>query len=69
MDLNLLKCPNCNSFSVDEWINSDGGGSRYCLDGCSYEEKIPNGTYKPFRSEDLGYVRIPKKRANKKLNR
>jgi hypothetical protein len=61
MGSNLLKCPGCKNFSLDEFINSDGGGSLYCLDSCGYEEKIDNGTYAKSRPDDMGYTRTPKK--------
>lgn len=42
-----MRCPNeyCGGV-VHEFVNSSGGGSRYCLDGCGYYEELPNGTMK-----------------------
>jgi hypothetical protein len=45
-----VTCPNCNGM-VEEHINSTGGGSRYCLDGCGYYEELPDGSMRPRRKE------------------
>ena len=45
-----MKCPNswcCGG--VDTHVNSDGSGTRYCLDGCAYYEEFPAGTERPPR--------------------
>lgn len=40
-----MKCPNphCGG-KVEEHVDSVGGGSRYCLDGCGYFLEFPPGT-------------------------
>lgn len=46
-----MKCPNeyCGGL-VYEFVNSSGGGSRYCLDGCGFYEELPDGTFKMKRA-------------------
>jgi hypothetical protein len=48
-----VKCPNeyCDG-QVNEFINSNGGGSRYCLDGCGFYEEFPDGTFKKRQPQE-----------------
>lgn len=48
----LARCgnPACGHYSVSVFINGQGGGSKYCLDGCGFYVEIPLGTmYVPER--------------------
>jgi hypothetical protein len=60
-----MKCPSvCCGGKMEQTVNSSGGGSEYCLEGCGYYKEFPNGTFPAPRRE---YVensprRIPRKK-------
>jgi hypothetical protein len=61
-----MKCPNdyCAGV-VEEHVNSVGGGSRYCLDGCGYYEELPAGTFMKRQQEKLEFIPPVKKGGGK----
>ncbi len=61
-----IRCPRsyCGG-EVEEFVNSEGGGSRYCLDGCGYYEELPVGSFRrpqPERADPPRRRPPPKKR-------
>lgn len=59
-----MKCCNCGG-KVEQFINSVGGGSRYCLDGCGFYEEFPTGTEFPPK-RDMPEAPAPRPKRKRK---